>query len=1227
MRLDVRKSQTLLPREIAMTLLTSLLPTKMVFQSPATSRRAADANKRGRRALFSPEPELLECRRLLTAPVLNPNGNPTLDPINEDVSLASNVGTLVSTVISRMSPSGGIFDADPGALKGIAVIGTNQDNGTWQFSTNGGGAWTNFGSTSSASALLLASNASTRVRFVPNANFNGTSGFTYTAWDQTSGSNGTKVSALVRGGATSLSVDKDSAFVTVTPVNDAPVLNPNGNPTVDAIPEDLPVASNSGTYITSIIARMSPGGGMSDADTGPVNGLAIIGTNQDNGTWQFTTNNGSTWTNFGSTSSSTALLLAANASTKVRFLPNANFNGTSGFTYVGWDQTSGVNGTKMSALSRGGSTSLSIDKDSAYITVTPVNDAPILNPAGNPTLDSISENTALASNAGTLVSTILARMSPGGGIVDVDSGAVRGMAIIGANQNNGTWQFSTNSGGTWTNFGATSPNSALLLASNSNTRIRFVPNTDFDGTRGFTFLAWDQTAGTNGGRAVTTSPGGTSAFSINTEDVFITVTNVNKAPILNSGGNLLLNAVTETGNEGTLISELISRMAPDGGITDPDLSDPKGIAITATTQSNGKWQFSLNDGGTWVDVDATTTSSALLLAADASTRVRYLANGSFTGYVRFDFVAWDQSAGTNGTKVNATTRGGSTPFSVATDSALLILNTAPVLNTAGTPVLDTIPTNAPEATNQGNLIKDIISSMSPNGGITDADPQSKQGIAITSANQLNGRWQYSLDNGSTWTDYGTGNVNRWLLLASDNSTRLRFLPKTDFKGTARLNFIAWDQTAGANGTFVDAGPRGGNTAFSIASETTDIPVGVGSNPNSEFDILITFSDNSVPDSLKSVFREAAIRWSDIIIGDIPDIFVEGIGLVDDIVIDVTAPSIDGPGGIPGQAGPQTVRPGTFLPSSGIMEFDISDLNVLVSQGQIDEVILREMGHVLGFGSIWQDLGLLDGAGTNDPQFTGAQATAEYRAIFGVTEFSIPVENTGGPGIADVHWRESIFDNELMTGFLNSGVPNPLSRITAASMADLGYVVDLSKADVYTDPTPSKSPNATPPVSLSSYRMLPTQYTVLGEDAFVNPIQTALPLPSALLTSSDGIRIWDLVSGTMDGVAISGTTSTGGTWQFTTNGGVNWTNVGSVNTGGALTLAADSSTRIRFVPSGSTGVGSEIEFSSWDRSSGSNGETINAASNGEKYVAQISDTTLADLQSVSATVIDEYFSLV
>ena len=105
-----------------------------------------------------------------------------------------------------------------------------------------------------------------------------------------------------------------------------------------------------------------------------------------------------------------------------------------------------------------------------------------------------------------------------------------------------------------------------------------------------------------------------------------------------------------------------------------------------------------------------------------------------------------------------------------------------------------------------------------------------------------------------------------------------------------------------------------------------------------------------------------------------------------------------------------------------------------------------MGHVLGIGTIWDRKGLLKDAGKNTVRFTGTNARREYGKLLKKKAADVPVENTGGPGTADGHWRESVFRNELMSGFI-AAPNNPLSRVTVASLQDMGYEVDLSKAEV------------------------------------------------------------------------------------------------------------------------------------------------------------------------------------
>ena len=63
---------------------------------------------------------------------------------------------------------------------------------------------------------------------------------------------------------------------------------------------------------------------------------------------------------------------------------------------------------------------------------------------------------------------------------------------------------------------------------------------------------------------------------------------------------------------------------------------------------------------------------------------------------------------------------------------------------------------------------------------------------------------------------------------------------------------------------------------------------------------------------------------------------------------------------------------------------------------------------------------------------------------------VPVANTGGPGTFGGHWRESTFDTELMTGFVDIGLM-PLSKLTIACLDDMGYEVDYDAAEPYQIP--------------------------------------------------------------------------------------------------------------------------------------------------------------------------------
>ncbi|MEM8875633.1 MAG: Ig-like domain-containing protein [Planctomycetota bacterium] len=235
-------------------------------------------------------------------------------------------------------------------------------------------------------------------------------------------------------------------------------------------------------------------------------------------------------------------------------------------------------------------------------------------------------------------------------------------------------------------------------------------------------------------------------------------------------------------------------------------------------------------------------------------------------------------------------------------------------------------------------------------------------------------------------------------------------------------------------------------------------------PGSEFEIDLNFN-TSLTTSQRQAFEDAAEVWESIILGDTRNVFFSDGSMIDDLVIDVFISNIDGQGGVLGQAGPSGFRPGSFgddafVSFAGFMQFDSADVAGLEAIGEFDEVVIHEMGHVLGVGTspFWDSLTV--GEGGSNPRFTGENAVAEFNKLTRDNRTSVPVENTGGGGSRDSHWRDSFFGAELMSSFF-SGSAGPLSRFTAGLMIDLGYNdVNLDAAEIYQIPGASTNTSAT-----------------------------------------------------------------------------------------------------------------------------------------------------------------------
>ncbi len=216
-----------------------------------------------------------------------------------------------------------------------------------------------------------------------------------------------------------------------------------------------------------------------------------------------------------------------------------------------------------------------------------------------------------------------------------------------------------------------------------------------------------------------------------------------------------------------------------------------------------------------------------------------------------------------------------------------------------------------------------------------------------------------------------------------------------------------------------------------------------------FNITIVF-EGTWSQALYDIFVAAADFYSQLIVGDLTDVTVtSGRGrnrtteTIDDLVITASLINIDGAGGVLGRAGPTSIRTDSQLSVQGIMEFDIADADSFNAAGLFDDIVVHEMAHVLGLGTLWDRLGLLNA----DNTFGGELASAEHALQFN-GDPNIQIETDGGQGTAFGHWDDATYTNELFTGFISD--PNYLSYFSAASFGDLGYDLNPNYRQVVDD---------------------------------------------------------------------------------------------------------------------------------------------------------------------------------
>ena len=338
----------------------------------------------------------------------------------------------------------------------------------------------------------------------------------------------------------------------------------------------------------------------------------------------------------------------------------------------------------------------------------------------------------------------------------------------------------------------------------------------------------------------------------------------------------------------------------------------------------------------------------------------------------------------------------------------------------------------------------------------------------------------------------------------------------DHFDAARVTLFSPPPPASPKTLYVKVTSAQGATRYDLAVWLADLAV--PSHADGPFRIDLWFLSPEPTAAQKKIFEEAVQVWERVISAGVRDYFMSRSywrcddddpspfgRYVDDLLIYVRIESIDGRGGTVAQAGPCWVRGADGLPFVGSMIFDSADLARLQADGRLRSIVTHEAAHVLGFGVRWDNVlgadllpllrepSIVDDMQVpgRDTWFAGPDAIDAFDDVGGAAYAGnkVPVENDTdrfGAGGLDVHWRESVFRDELMTSLVGENF-QPLSKVTVASFADLGYEVDYSHGEDYALPAA--------PSTLLSARMAALSvdrgtHAYLGDDVRSGPIGVA-----------------------------------------------------------------------------------------------------------------------------------------
>ena len=634
----------------------------------------------------------------------------------------------------------------------------------------------------------------------------------------------------------------------------------------------------------------------------------------------------------------------------------------------------------------------------------------------------------------------------------------------------------------------------------------------------------------------------------------------NSAPTLDSTRSPVLASVAEdasapSGAIGTLVNSLVDFNVPSGGndnVTDSDGGALLGIAITAVNTSNCS-QVSFYDGTSWTAITGVSTSNALLLAADATYRVYCQPTANYSGTISnaITFQAWDQTSGTAGGFADVTTNGGSTAFSIASDTvsqSVTAVNDAPTLDPSKSPTLATVfaPASPPSGA-VGSLVSELVDFATPAGqldNVSDPDSGPSLGMAITGSDSSVGALFYSINGGTTWSLATSLSDSNAVLLSADPSNRVYFSPNPTYVGrlSAAITFRAWDTTSGSSGTLTNITATGGTTAFSATTDTASLNViEINSAP-----VL----DASRTPLLTSEFEDAGAP-------------VGAVGTPISSLVDFATPA----GGL-----------------DNVTDSNISPVTGIAVTG-VDTTLCANWKFYNGV--VWTDF-----PAVSSTTALLLPANGSYRV------YCVPTVNANGTASAGLTFRA--WDQ------VSGSAGQTMSVGTPGGTTSLSFVEDTASISVI-------AVNDAPVLDASKQPVLPT--ISQGANAPSGTVGVTVDsLVDAAVPAGGLDNVSDIDASPSYGIAVTAFSSANGTAYFSVNNGSTWTQITSLSNSNTLVLRASSSNRLYFRPAATFNGTIQAAFTirAWDVTAENSGTfvAIAAAGSDTAYSAATDSVSLS-----------------